>query len=441
MTECSTQVGFSFPHSPRIRVSFDDGRLTSDAGVLLVRQADQQTGLTAALAGALHEWRNPLLAEHSLHDLVRERVFAIAQGYEDCNDARELRDDPLFKACSDRGADGSALASQPTLSRFEHQSLTDENMKEARLVLVRHLVSRWKRTGAPRRLVLDLDSTDDPTHGQQPFAFFNGYYDTHCYQQLFIYTADGDLLWAKLVSGTANTRLWGLEGLKEVASELRAAFPRLRLTIRADNGFACPDLYDWCEDHGLDYAVNCGTHKVFCDRTAELVKRAETLFSAGGETAPVQVFGEFKHQADSWRQERRVVAKAARTLVGPDQRFIATSLKGAPDQVYGFYGGRGQMENWIKDTKLDVASDRLSCTTFLANELRLLLYAVAYQMLHEIRRVAPEHLRHARLSTLRLRLLRVAGHLKHSARRLCIRISEYFPARDDWLATAAALGV
>jgi len=440
MTDCSTQTTFSFPLSRRIDVSFDAGRLTQDAGLLLLRKLDGRCGLTKAFADTLHEWRDPRFVQHTLHDQVRERVFAIAQGYEDCNDAASLRDDPLFKACADRGADGDALASQPTLSRFEQRAAGFSELEAARGVLVQHFIERCRREGTqPRRLVLDLDSTDDPTHGQQEFATFNGYYDTYCYQQVHLFTGDGDLLFSKLLTGTANVRTWGLEGVKMVVAALRAAFPGVRILLRADNGFATPDLYDWCEDHCVDYIINGGTHAPWCERTSDLVRRAEELFAATDGVAPVQVFGEFEHQAQSWRQPRRVVAKAQRTPIGPDQRFVVTNLRDAAHAVYALYCGRGQMENWIRDLKLDVDADRLSCHRFTANELRMHLHALAYQLLHELRRIVPERLRHVRLDTLRLRLLRVAALVRLSARRLWVRISEHFPGRDDWLATARAI--
>ena len=427
------------PLTRRVEVTFDDERLSQDAGLLLLQRADAKHGLTAALAATLHEWRDPRFVAHTVEELVRSRVFAIAQGYEDCSDFGELREDPLFKACNGRGANGAALASQPSLSRFEHRALRVEDLERVQQVLVGHAIRRWQRTGAPTSLVLDLDSTDDPTHGQQQFALFNGHYGTHCYQQIYIFTGEGDLLWAKLLSGTGNVRSSARDGLANVVAALRAAFPELAITVRADNGFAGPELYDWCEDNRVDYVVNCGTQRTWCDRTSALMARAEALYAAGSPEGTSYAYGEFAHQASTWRSERRIVAKAQRTPLGSDQRFVVTSLKLAAHEVYDFYAGRGQMENWIKDIKLDVRSGRTSTTKFFSNELRVWLHAIAYQLLHEVRRAAPERLRTARLSTIRLRLLRVAARVRCTARRLWVRLSAFLPSRDDWVVTAQAL--
>ena len=439
MTVCSTKLTAALPRSPRVEVSFDDGRLTQDAGLLLLQRVDAKHGLTAALAEVLHEWRDPRLVTHTIEEMVRSRVFALAQGYEDCNDFAELRDDPMFKACNGRGADGLALPSQPSLSRFEHRALRVQDLEKVQRVLVDHLLRRWRRDGVPASVVLDLDSTDDPTHGQQEFALFNGHYGTHCYQHLFIFTADGDLLWTKLTSGTGNVRSSARDGLAKVVMQLREAFPDIKVTIRADNGFAGPELYDWCEDNGVDYVVNCGTHRSWCEKTSDLMQRAEALYDACPQETTAFVYGDLQHKASTWRTERRIVAKAQRTPLGPDQRFVVTSLQLAPHEVYSFYAGRGQMENWIKDIKLDVRSGRTSTTKFFSNELRLWLAAIAYQLIHELRRVAPTSLRTARIATIRLRLLRVAARVCKSARRLWVRLSNFLPSRDDWIATATTL--
>jgi len=427
------------PLSRRVEVTFDDERLSQDAGLLLLQRADAKHGLTAALAELLHEWRDPRFVMHTLEELVRSRVFAIAQGYEDCSDFGELRDDPLFKACNGRGANGVSLASQPSLSRFEHRALRVEDLERVQQVLVKHLLRRWHNEGAPKSIVLDLDSTDDPTHGQQQFALFNGHYGTHCYQQIYLFTEGGDLLWAKLLSGTGNVRASARDGLAKVVTALREALPKLAITVRADNGFAGPELYDWCEENRVDYVVNCGTQRTWCEWTSHLMTRAEALHAAGSPEGSAYVYGDFAHQASTWRRERRIVAKAQRTPLGSDQRFVVTSLEAPANEVYAFYAGRGQMENWIKDMKLDIRSGRTSTTKFFSNELRLWLHAVAYQLLHELRRVAPEPLRKARLATIRLRLLRVAARVRCTARRLCVRLSAFLPSRDDWIRTAQAL--
>jgi len=442
MTECipsSTQAAFTFFHPRRVTVTFDEGDITTDAGALLLRQLDDRLGLTAALASALRDWRNPIFVLHTFHEMVRERVFGIAQGYEDCNDAASLRDAPLFKAIC-RGQDEVALASQPTLSRFENRAARG-GLEAARHVLLAHFIDRYKcRSTRPRRLVLDVDTTDDETHGQQELAFFNGHYQSHCYRHLLIHTVEGDLLFAALLPGTGDVRGVALAAVREVVGKLREVFPGLVLALRADNGFACPELYDFCEDHDVEYFVNVGTYPTMVKQLEPQQQRARELFKALDEKVPVQVFGEFQYQAKTWRQPRRIVGKAAHTLIGPDERFLVTNSTRPMGDVYPCYAGRGQEENWIKDFKLGLRSGRLSCTSFAANELRLLLFAVGYQLLHELRRRASKPLRTLRLETLRLRLLRVAARVKKTARRLWVHVSESYPWRAHWLRLARAVG-
>ncbi len=304
----------------------------------------------------------------------------------------------------------------------------------AKRVLLSHFIDGYKRKFArPRWLTLDVDTTDDPTHGQQELAFFNGYYRTYCYQHLLIHTAEGDLLHASLLPGKGDVREAALSALQIVISKLRDAFPGLEIRVRADNGFACPALYDYCEDQRIVYVVNAGTHQKMVAETEELQERAVQLFEIFDEKVPVKVYGEFQYQAKTWRTPRRIIAKAAHTLIGPDERLLVTNSRLAPVDVYDFYAGRGQEENWIKDLKRDLRSDRLSCSAFNANELRLLLFACAYQLLHELRRRAPIQLRRLRLETVRLRFLRVAATVECSVRRLWVRISAAYPWRDDWL--------
>ena len=442
MTQCSstpTQAGFSFFRPQQVTVTFDEGEITSDAGALLLRQLDDQVGLTGALAETLQDWRNPVFIVHSFHEMVRERVFGIAQGYEDCNDAATLRQDLLFQAIC-RGPDDVPLASQPTLSRFENRAIGG-GLERARFVLLEHFIARYKRRCTrPSRLTLDIDTTDDETHGQQQLAFYSGHYRLHCYRHLLIHDTDGDLLFAALLPGTGDVRQVALAAIREVVARLRTAFPALVIALRADNGFACPELYDYCEDQEIEYFVNAGSYEHLVERLGPQRERAKELFDLLGGAVPVQVFGEFLYQAKTWRQPRRIVGKAAQNLAGPDERFLVTNSNRSLEEVYGCYCARAQEENWIKDFKSGLKSGRLSCSAFEANELRLLLFAVTYQLLHELRRRARRALRGVRLETLRLRLLRVAARVKRTARRLWVRVSESYPWRGDWLHLARAVG-
>ena len=420
------------------RATFDAQSITSDAGLLLLRSLDDRLGLTKRLAAAMPETRSGPVV-HSVHDLVRSRVFAIAQGYEDCNDFDALRTEPLFMAVNDRLEGDAPLPSQPTLSRFEN-SLSLEALVPGRDVLLEHFIARHRREGTkPASLTLDMDSTDDPTHGQQEFASFHTHYGGHILMQFLVHTGDGDLIFSAVSSPKLDLRASAVTFLGRIITRLRAEWPSLKLRLRADNGFATPALYELCETERVEYFVNCGTHQVLQKKAVALEAEAVRLHALGEPTATVRVFGEFTHEAKSWGVPRRIIAKAQRTPVGPDLRFLVTNSTMTPANAYAEYCMRGQSENYIKDFKLGTKGDRLSCHRFVANSLRMLLYTVAYQLLHELRRLATGELRVARLETLRLRVLRVAALVHESARKVWVRMSSSFPGRDAWQRLALVL--
>lgn len=420
------------------RATFDAQSITSDAGLLLLRSLDDRLGLTKRLAAALPDTRSGPVV-HSMLDLVRSRVFAIAQGYEDCNDFDALRNEPLFMAVNNRLAGDAPLPSQPTLSRFEN-SLGLEDLVAGRDVLLEHFIARHRREGTrPRELTLDMDSTDDPTHGQQEFASFHTHYGGHILMQFLVHTSDGDLLFAAVSSPKLDLRASAVTFLGRIIKRLRTEWPSLKLRLRADNGFATPALYELCETEKVEYFVNCGTHQVLQAKAVALEAEAVRLHALCEPSATVRVFGEFTHEAKSWGVERRIIAKAQRTPIGPDLRFLVTNSTMAPADAYAEYCLRGQAENFIKDFKLGTAGGRLSCHRFVGNSLRMLLYTVAYQLLHELRRLATGELRVARIDTLRLRVLRVAALVHESARKLWVRMSSSFPGRDEWQRLAFVL--
>lgn len=422
-----------------VHATFDGKCISSDAGVLLLGQLDSKVGLTKRLAAAVKDKRCGLV-EHSLEELVRGRVLAIAQGYEDCNDFEHLRMEPLFQTSV--GEVGRPLASQPTLSRFENATTLDD-IVEAKGVLLEHFIARHRRAGTtPKRLTLDVDSTDDETHGQQELTAFNGFYGGYVYMQLVMTTSEGDLLYVALVPPKLNLRLTAMMAIEEVVTRLRCEWPNLELRLRADNGFAMPALYTLCEKHGVEYFLNAGSHAVFqnAPTTLEALALAEKEHQEEkASERTVMVYAEMQHRAKSWDVDRRIIIKAQRTLIGPDTRFLVTNSKLSPKGVYEEYSQRGQAENFIKDLKRGVQSDRLSCHRYVANALRLLLHAVAYQLLHELRRLAPERLKVARLETLRLAVLRVGALVTDTARRIRVQMSEAFPYRTEWVQLASAI--
>lgn len=442
MRKTATQAEFSHFKKKPVRVAFSAGAVTGDAGLPLVKVLDDRLGLTARFAALLSDHRSADV-RHSLHDLVRSRVYPILHGYEDCNDLTRLRHDPMFKAACDRLKADDPLPSQPTLSRFENGASPKDVIAGGEVFLEHYIERHQRQHRRPRAITLDMDTTDDPTHGQQELSFFHGYYDCYCYLELLIFSAEGDLLWAELVPSQKVLRPLAALRVAHVVERLRQAWPGIAIKLRADNGFAHPDLYAVCERSGVRYLVNAGNHAVLTTRfeTCMLQLEAERRFVEGGQTETTVVYGEFRYQAQTWDSDRRVVVKVQRTPVGFFLRFLLTDSTLPPMVVYDDYAQRGQQENWIKDIKRALKSDRLSCTRYWANAFRLLLFGLAYQLGHELRRQAPGELRHAQLDTLRLKLLRVPALIEETARRLWLRVSRFYPGRDEWLRTAEALGV
>jgi hypothetical protein len=432
MTECS-QLGFGFLGRREVVGRFDGGRVSSDGGLLLLREVDRRFGVTEAVAGRLRDRRHPGKVRQSLHDLVRQRVYQIACGYEDCNDAATLAGDPVFKAAVDRAPDSDPdLASQPTLSRFEN-SLSRTNLYRAAQVLIDLFVAR---TAPPRRIILDLDATDDPTHGQQQFSFFHGYYDTYCYLPLLCFaSADGgpqQLLAAVLRPGNVHAGAKTVVILKRLVAQLRQAWPDTPILLRGDSGLALPEVYDWCEANGVDYLIGLA-------RNSRLQALAEPFLTvARDEHRQTQVkvrhLHEVRYAAESWPAERRVILKAEVTAQGDNPRFVVTSLEGdPPEDLYELYAQRGDVENRIKELKNDLAADRTSCHRFLANQARLLLHAIAFVLLTLLRGLlAGTELAAAQAGTLRLRLLKVGVRVRQTVRKLWLHFASAYPWQHLW---------
>jgi hypothetical protein len=443
MTECTTddcQVTFDFFKSQKVTAAFDDGAVTSNAGLALIAQLDRRIGWTARLAGCLEESRDRRFIVHSLLDLVRQRIYQIAAGYEDCNDADRLRTDPLLKAACGRHPDDDAdLASQPTFSRFENvrRSVEVFDLNEA---LLGHYVDRRKGRPAPRRIILDLDSTDDPTHGQQEFSFFHGYYDQYMYLPLLCFDGEtGELLAIRLRPGNVASGEGAVAMLRAVVRRLRAKWPRVKILIRGDAGFGFPELYEFCEgERGVDYIVGIGTNSRLAESVSPLAFAAEKSFENTGVKA--RLYGEASYRARRWSRERRLIMKAEYDSQGHNDRFLITSLPAgtlSAERVYDCYRQHGDMENRIKDLKNALFGDRLSCHRFTANAMRLMIHAAAYVLMWELRaRLEGTYLATAQFDTLRLRLLKIGARVKATARRIWLHITSACPDREVWMLLA-----
>ena len=420
----------------KVTATFDGGALSSDGGLLLLRQVDEHLGLTARLAGCIRDGRKASLVGQSVHDLVRQRVYGIACGYEDCNDFDTLRADALFKLALGREpVTGAALGSQPTLSRLENgvgaQDLVRMAGAMVELVIERH------RAQPPQRIIIDADATDDPTHGQQELEFFHGYYDHHCYLPLLVYaTADGgeqELVAAVLRPGNVHAGHRAVAVLRRIVERLRGAFPQADILLRGDAGLALPEVYDYCEGANLQYVISLAKNSRLLERAEPWLEQARAIHAETGEK--VRHFGEFGYAAASWAQPRRVVVKAEVSGQGENPRFVVTNLVGMTAQaIYDdLYTARGDVENRIKELKDDLLSGRTSCHNFLANQFRLLLHAAAFILIQGLRRLlAGTELAAAQAGTLRVKLLKVAARVRQTWRRIWVQLPTSYPWQRLW---------
>ncbi len=428
-TLCHKQLSFESLFSKEVIADFEGGRITSDAGGLLLRELDQRYRLAEQAAACLHDPRDTDKVRHDLLTLVRQRLFAIALGYEDNNDAAWLSKDPALKIMAGRVPEsGDHLASQPTLSRFENRATARDLLRLSDWFLDLYL----KTHPGPRKvIVLDMDATDDPTHGQQQLSFFHGYYEKHMYHPLLVFDGrDGFPLAAVLRPGNTHASMGALAVLKRLIKKLKQAYPKALILFRADAGFAVPALYDYLEEQDIRYVIGFITNNRLLTKTAALLDKAQRQYQETGEKQ--RLFTSFSYQAESWEQPRRIIAKVEYTRLGANQRFVVTNLVRNPQFVYDdVYVLRGDVENRIKELKLELKADRLSCHRFLANQFRLLLHTAAYCLFWLLRRhLQGTELATAQVNTLRLKLLKIGARIRETSRRIWVHLASGYPYRD-----------
>lgn len=430
MTECTTeQLTFAYFRKRNLTVNFEGGKITSDAGLLLIRQADNALGLIEGLAGCIEDRRDNRYIGHGMPTLLRQRSYQIVAGYEDCNDANLLRRDPAFKAACDRLLSDDNLASQPTLSRLEN-TVTAEDLYRMGEWFV-DLYIRRTRKRRPKRIILDLDGTDDPTYGNQQLTFFHGYYDQYMYHPLVIYDADtGELVTAVLRAGNRHASYGAVSVLKRIVPKLKAAFPKAEIVIRGDAGFAVPALYEYCEEEGLKYVIGLIRNDVLERMVEELLSAAHEQYQETGQKQ--RLFAEGTYQAQSWGRERRVIMKAEWLPQGPNSRFVVTNLPMETQETYEFYTERGgTCEVRIDEFKNGLKADRLSCHRFLANQFRLFLHMAAYWLVLRLREALQRtELASMQIQQLRLRLLKIGAQVIQTARRVWFRLASGYPWKN-----------
>ncbi len=432
---------------------FDLPNASSDGGAVLLKAVDDQLGLTEELAGCIGDPRQPGKIHHEIHELLTQRVYGLACGYADANDAARLAHDPIHMLLLGRDPiAGSALASQPTLSRFEN-GMRRTDLYRMGEVLAGTVIDRHRlRLGSRcRRVTVDLDPTHDPTHGAQQLSFFHGHYDTWCFLPLLGFLSfddepDQHLFTAILRAGNANDRRGALGVLRRAVPQLRQAFPNARILVRLDGGFAGPEILDFLDDEPrVDYVVACAKNRVLTRFARGLMRQAHRFSRLTGQTE--HIYGECRYAAGTWSRRRRVIIKAE-VVRHPGRepkdnpRFVITNLRQNPRWIYGrVYCDRGKVENRIKELKVGMEIDRTSCTRFLANQFRVLLTAAAYILMQALRDHAQSTVcAQAQVTTPRERLLKLGVQVIASTRRIVLRLPARAPFADVWLRVACSLG-
>lgn len=454
MRDDSTRQGVLFSDllGRPVLAKFDQLHASSDGGALLLHACDRRLGLTEALIGGIDDRRQTGKVRHAIGDLVRQRLYAIACGYPDGNDASRLAADPIQKLLCGRDPNrGEDLASQPTLSRFEN-AFDRADLYRMGIALAETVIERHRRRlkRKVKRITIDLDPTDDPTHGAQQLTFFNGHYDSWCYLPVAGFLTFNDeseqYLFAYLLRpGNVGAAVGALGILSRLLPRLRAAFPRARLRVRLDGGYAAPEIFAFLEREGLEYVVAMAKNKVLKRRAARLMGTARRLSRQSGSTE--HVYGECRYAAGRWPERRRVIIKAE-VVRHPGRepkdnpRFVVTNLPHSPRHLYeAIYCARGDVENRIKELHHGLDIDRTSCSRFLANQLRGLLTAAAYVLYQELRlHAARTALRSAQVSTLREQLCKLGAWVESSVRRIVLHLPATCLHRHDWQIIARQLG-
>jgi hypothetical protein len=450
-TQCnSAYLDFPIVGPRQVLADFDGGDITSDGGALLLRKTEELTGIIRQFADCFTDHRDPDLIEHTVRELVAQRVHALALGYEDLNDHDDLRSDPLLatvvgkadptgKARQRPRDRGKALAGKSTLNRLELTPAgADQESRYKKIACRTHDVERLLVTlflqahpEPPERIVLDLDATDDPIHGHQLGRFFHGYYKNYCYLPLYIFCGD-HLLCARLRPSDIDASAGSVKQLERIVAQIRQAWPRVKVVIRADSGFCREEILRWCEENGVDYVLGLAQNpRLVAAIAAELVQVRERYEAT---KQPARAFAELRYRTlDTWSRERRVVAKAEHLVKGPNPRFVVTSLspeeRGAQPLYEEDYCGRGEMENRIKEQQLHLFADRTSARTMRANQIRLFFSSIAYVLLEALRRLglAGTELARAQCQTIRLKLLKIGALVRVTVRKVWVRLSSSTP--------------
>jgi hypothetical protein len=449
MTECNQQA-FRFEGRGRreIVAQFDGGTISSDGGALLLGEVEHRTRIVERFAGCFQDRRDPARIEHTPGELAMQRVLALCLGYEDLSDHDALRSDPLLATLAGKRDPRSALAGKSTLSRLELSTSAEDRYKKLALdtsAVDRLLVDVFleSHAHAPQSIVIDLDATDFPLHGQQEGRFFHGYYDHYCYLPLYIFCGE-HLLGARMRRSNIDACAGTVEELAPIVERIRAAWPSTKILIRADSGFCREEIMAWCETHDVDFVLGLARNERLVEMVQYHLGMAQCAYAASMESE--RTYGELEYRTlDTWSRSRRVVTRAEHSRHGDNPRFVVTSL--AIDEIDAqrlyedVYCARGDMENRIKEQQLDLFADRVSAATIQANQVRLYFASIAYTLMHALRRLglAGTELARAQCGTIRLRLLKIGAQIRVSVRRVRLALSQAFPLQELFAEVLARL--
>jgi len=415
----------------KIEADFNGGEVSSDGGILFLREVEREVGLIRRIGEVLRDRRHPGYVKHQFIQLLKQRVFQIICGYEDGDDSDELRHDPVLKMTCERLPDEKPLASQPTMSRFEN-GLSRTDLYRIAEVFLDIFIESYEEP--PEAIILDIDDTDDPTHGHQQLALFNAFHNNYCYMPIHIYEGkSGKLITTVLRPGKRPTGEQIASILKRVVKKIREAWPEVGVLLRGDSYYSCPAVYEFCEKEEIKYVFGFNPSKPLKEKAKKLVEEAQKRYAR--EKQPVKIFSEFFHQAKSWPQPKRIIVKVEYNALGQNVRFIVTDLEHWNRRfIYEtVYCGRGGAELFIKEHKNHLLSDRTSCSRFEANQFRLFLHSAAYVLLHAFRRL---HLKgsqwaRAQFSTIRLKLIKIGARVRQLKTRIKIHLPTSFPYKQE----------
>lgn len=434
MANCNTKnISFSPRKGRKIEINFEGGDITSDAGILLLQELDKKLGFTTSLSKQINDPRDKRYIDHTVEEMLRQRIYGLALGYEDLNDHNDLRKDIALQTAVGKDV---ALASAPTLSRFEN-SATRELAVEINKNFVESFIASYKK--APKELILDFDPTDDLVHGHQENRYYNGYYKSYCYLPLYVFCEDHLLVsYLRPCNIDGAKHAWAILSL--LVKRLRQEWPEVKIIFRGDGGFCRDRMLRWCDKHAIGYITGIAGNSRLQKASKNIQTQAVEQFEQTQEKQ--KLFDELSYAAKSWNKERKIIVKAEYSVRGANTRFIVTNLSGTPQKLYeNGYCGRGDMENRIKEQQLDLFADRTSCHDWWANNFRLLLSGCAYVLMSALRRMILKgtELAKAQCGTIRLKLFKIGAVIIRNTRTIKFLLSSAYPYKDLFMKIAARL--